>query len=174
MNFDRRSVLLGGTAIVALGAVGLLWRPMDATVAAEGEAAMPTTFKVMMSEAEWKAKLSPAAFEVLRHEGTEAPWSSPLLNEHRVGTFSCAGCDLPLYDSKAKYDSGTGWPSFYEPIAKDAVGTLTDTKLGYPRSAVYCSQCGGHLGHVFDDGPQPTGLRYCMDGVALQFHATAA
>jgi peptide-methionine (R)-S-oxide reductase len=170
MNFDRRTMLLGGTAVIALGAVGFLSRRMDATTAAE---TMPTTFKVMMTEDEWKAKLSPAAFDVLRHEGTEYPGTSELLKEHRAGTFACAGCDLPLFDSETKYESGTGWPSFYEPLP-DAVGTLTDYKLGYPRSAVYCAQCGGHLGHVFDDGPQPTGLRYCMNGVAMKFIPSAA
>ena len=173
MNIDRRSVLLGGTAVVALGALGLMWRPLGASVAAEGDTTMPTTFKVMMTDEEWQKKLSPAAYQILRHEATESPGSSPLLYEHRDGTFACAGCDLPLYDAKTKFESGTGWPSFYQPL-DNAVGTVTDTKLGYPRSAVYCAQCGGHLGHVFDDGPQPTGLRYCMNGAALQFHASAA
>src|SRR5262249_49887735 len=155
--------LLGGTAVAALGAVGLLSRPMGASVAAEGETAMPTTFKVMMSEDDWKTRLSPEAFQVLRHEATEYPGTSPLLEEHRAGTFACAGSARALFDSKTKYDSGTGWPSSYQPLDQ-AVGTITDYKLGYARSAVYCSQCGGHLGHVFDDGPQPTGLRYCMNG----------
>jgi len=128
---------------------------------------------VTLSEEEWKKKLSPEAFEVLRHEATEYPGSSPLLNEHRPGIFACAGCDLPLFDAATKYDSGTGWPSFYQPL-DNAVGESTDTKLGYPRTEVHCRRCGGHLGHVFDDGPKPTGLRYCMNGVALSFVPAAA
>jgi peptide-methionine (R)-S-oxide reductase len=106
---------------------------------------------------------------VLRHEGTERPGTSPLLDEHRVGTFVCAGCDNPLFASKTKFDSGTGWPSFYLPISKKSVIERTDRSLGMARTEVLCSHCGGHLGHVFDDGPQPTGLRYCMNGVAMKF-----
>jgi peptide-methionine (R)-S-oxide reductase len=109
----------------------------------------------------------------MRNQGTEYPWTSALLEEHREGTFICAGCDLPLFDSKTKFDSGTGWPSFYQPL-DNAVGTTTDTLLGYARTEVHCRRCGGHLGHVFDDGPPPTGLRYCMDGVSLKFVPKAA
>ena len=167
MTFDRRTVLMGGTAVAALAALGFVFRPVQDTVAAEG------TFPFSLSDAEWQKKLSPAAYQVLRHEATESPGSSPLNYEHGKGTFGCAGCDVPLFDSATKYDSGTGWPSFYQPIA-NAVGESTDTKLGYPRTEVHCATCGGHLGHVFDDGPQPTGLRYCMNGVALQFNAAAA
>ena len=174
MKLDRRSVLLGGTATAALAAVGVFWRPMGATVAAEGEAAAaPGTFPFTLTDAEWKQKLKPLAYQVLRHEYTETPGTSELLSEHRVGTFNCAGCDVPLFDSNTKFESGTGWPSFYQPIA-GAVGESTDTQLGYPRTEVHCANCGGHLGHVFNDGPQPTGLRYCMNGAALQFHAAAA
>lgn len=165
MTISRRSVLLGGTALAAVGA--LFWpRGIDSTRAAEGQ------FEFELTDAEWQARLSPAAYQVLRHEDTEYPGTSPLLDEHRAGTFACAGCDLPLFDSATKYESGTGWPSFYEPLA-NAVGESTDTKLGYPRTEVHCSRCGGHLGHVFNDGPQPTGLRYCMNGVALSFHPAA-
>jgi peptide-methionine (R)-S-oxide reductase len=167
MKFDRRTFLLGGTAVLGLGAIGLFSRPIAGTVAAEGDA-VTETFKVAMTDAEWKAKLSPLAYRVLRHEDTEYPGTSELLGEHRKGIFACAGCDLPLFDSATKYESGTGWPSFYQPLA-NAVGESTDTKLGYPRTEVHCSQCGGHLGHVFNDGPQPTGLRYCMNGAALKF-----
>jgi peptide-methionine (R)-S-oxide reductase len=109
----------------------------------------------------------------MRRQGTEYPWTSPLLEEHREGTFACAGCDLPLFDSATKFESGTGWPSFYQPL-DNAVGTTTDTLIGYERTEVHCRRCGGHLGHVFNDGPPPTGLRYCMDGVSLKFVPKAA
>ncbi|WP_291394348.1 peptide-methionine (R)-S-oxide reductase MsrB [Devosia sp.] len=163
---SRRSLLLGATATAALGAAGLLFRPMSSSRAAEG------TFEFTLTDAEWKKKLNPLSYQVLRHEYTEYPGTSELLYEHRAGIFACAGCDLPLFDSKTKYESGTGWPSFYQPL-DNAVGESTDTKLGYPRTEVHCRRCGGHLGHVFDDGPQPTGLRYCMNGAALQFHPAA-
>ncbi len=132
----------------------------------------PEHFEVNLTEAQWQAKLSPAAFEVLRHEDTERAFTSPLLTEHRRGTFSCAGCALPVFSSTTKFDSGTGWPSFYAPL-KAAVRTREDTTLGIPRTEVHCRRCGGHLGHVFDDGPKPTGLRYCMNGVALTFAPAA-
>ena len=133
-----------------------------------GSAAEAATYKVTYSDAEWKRRLSPAAYQVLRHEDTEPPFSSPLDKEKRKGTFVCAGCNNELYSSETKFDSGTGWPSFYRPLA-GAVGTKTDFKLGYPRTEVHCADCGGHLGHVFKDGPRPTGLRYCMNGLAMKF-----
>lgn len=126
------------------------------------------TFEITLSEAEWRAKLSDAAYRVLREADTERAGSSPLNDEHRKGTFLCAGCDLPLFASETKFDSGTGWPSFYQPLA-GAVATKDDSSLFATRTEVHCRRCGGHLGHVFDDGPQPTGLRYCMNGVALKF-----
>jgi peptide-methionine (R)-S-oxide reductase len=126
------------------------------------------TFEVTLTEAEWRARLSPEAFAVLREEATERAGSSPLDGEKRAGTFFCAGCNLPLFSSDAKYDSGTGWPSFWEPLP-DAVRTRPDRGLFGTRTEVHCRRCGGHLGHVFDDGPQPTGKRYCMNGVALAF-----
>ena len=154
----RRSFLASLTA---------LFSPMLGASAAEAasEAADP---KWNLSDAEWKRRLSPAAYQVLRKEGTERPFSSPLNNEKRAGTFHCAGCDLPLFSSKAKYDSGTGWPSFWQPLP-NAVATKVDFKLIVPRTEYHCRRCGGHQGHVFGDGPRPTGKRYCNNGVALVF-----
>jgi peptide-methionine (R)-S-oxide reductase len=126
------------------------------------------TFEVTKPESEWKAQLSPAAFRVLRQHGTERAGTSPLDREKRPGTFLCAGCALPLFSSEAKFDSGTGWPSFFQPLP-DAVRTRSDRSLFMERTEVHCGRCGGHLGHAFDDGPPPTGQRYCMNGVALAF-----
>ena len=125
-------------------------------------------YEVSYTDAEWRRRLTPAQYDILRQQGTEVPFSSPLLNEHRKGTFDCAGCALPLYASATKYDSGTGWPSFWAPLPH-AVLTADDTSLGVDRTEVHCRRCGSHLGHVFDDGPPPTGLRYCMNGLALIF-----
>ncbi len=154
---NRRHLLYSGVA----GLAGLL-------VSRAASAAMVT-----FTEAEWQKRLTPAQFDVLRREGTERPFTSPLLEEHRAGTFICAGCDLPLFSSKTKFDSGTGWPSFWKPL-DEAVHQASDSSLGMARTAISCARCEGHLGHVFDDGPQPTGLRYCMNGVALGFVAGAA
>ena len=117
---------------------------------------------------EWHKLLTSEQYAVLRESGTEQPFTSPLLNEHRRGNFACAGCDLSLFSSTTKFDSGTGWPSFWQPLP-DAVGTRTDRSLFVPSTEVHCRRCAGHLGHVFDDGPPPTGLRYCMNGLALTF-----
>jgi peptide-methionine (R)-S-oxide reductase len=140
--------------------------------AREGHAAPEEHFEVTHSDAEWRSLLSPEAYDVLRHEGTEAPFSSPLDEERRAGIYQCAGCRLPLFSAHTKFDSGTGWPSFYAPLPK-AVATRSDGSLGMLRTEVHCRRCGSHLGHVFDDGPKPTGLRYCMNGVALRFVPSA-
>lgn len=126
-------------------------------------------FAFRLTDEQWKAKLSPEAYDVLRHEATERPNSSSLVKEHRKGIFSCAGCNTPLFSSDAKFESGTGWPSFFQPVSKKSIGTTTDNKLFMTRVEVHCNTCGGHQGHVFEDGPKPTGLRYCMNGVALKF-----
>lgn len=133
-----------------------------------GGDATAKSFAVTYSDAEWKKRLSPAAYKVLRQENTETPFTSPLNKEKRKGTFVCAGCNQRLFSSTTKYDSGTGWPSFWQPLA-GGIGTKTDWKIGSPRTEVHCARCGGHLGHVFDDGPKPTGKRYCMNGVAMKF-----
>ncbi len=127
-------------------------------------------FEVVKTDTDWQKLLTPAAYDVLRHEGTERPFSSALLDEHRKGVFGCAGCDLPLFSSTTKFDSGTGWPSFFDHLP-NAIGNKDDNSLLAQRTEVHCHRCGGHLGHVFDDGPAPTGLRYCMNGVALNFKA---
>jgi peptide-methionine (R)-S-oxide reductase len=126
------------------------------------------TFEVAKSDAEWRKQLTPAQYEVLRDHGTERAGTSPLDKEYGKGGYRCAGCDLPLFTSETKFDSRTGWPSFWTPI-DDAVGTTTDRKFFMVRTEVHCRRCGGHLGHVFEDGPEPTGLRYCMNGVAMRF-----
>lgn len=130
-------------------------------------------FEVAKSDEEWRKSLTPEQFYVLRQHGTERPFTSPLDSEKRAGTFSCAGCQLPLFSSATKFDSGTGWPSFHTPL-ENAVGTQVDRTLFMVRTEVHCRRCGGHLGHVFDDGPPPTGLRYCMNGLALAFAAEDA
>jgi len=126
-------------------------------------------FSFALNDDEWKDRLSPEAYKVLRHEATERAFTSPLNDEKRKGVFHCAGCDWQLFSSDHKFDSGTGWPSFWQPASDKAVGESTDYKLLSARTEVHCANCGGHLGHVFNDGPDPTGLRYCINGVALKF-----
>ena len=164
MTLARRSVLLSGASLLLGGGFAALGlgRAMAATPAAKEH------FEVEMTDDAWKAKLSPRAYAVLRHEATETPFTSPLLEEHRKGTFTCAGCALALFSSTTKFDSGTGWPSFWQPLP-NAVNQQVDKSIGMVRDEVHCRRCGGHLGHVFDDGPKPTGLRYCMNGVSLGF-----
>ena len=147
-----------------LGAGGLIDKLVGRSKADTPAGGFPFT----LSDAEWRQRLTPEQYAVLRQHGTERAWTSPLNDEHRPGTFHCAGCAQAVYASETKFDSGTGWPSFYAPI-EGAIGTSTDYKLLYPRTEVHCSNCGGHLGHVFEDGPPPTGLRYCMNGVAMTF-----
>src|SRR6185503_11212247 len=158
----RRRLLQMGLAIAAAGAGARLARAEDKV------AKTPATFEVAMTDGEWKRRLTAAQFSVLRQHGTERPWSSPLDKEYGRGTFHCAGCELALFSSDTKFDSRTGWPSFWAPLP-DAIGTTTDRSLFMTRTEVHCRRCGGHLGHVFDDGPKPTGLRYCMNGIALLF-----
>lgn len=154
-----RRTLLGAAG---LGAAALLLGGRGKSASGE------VRFAVTRSAAEWRKRLGPARYAILRQGGTERPFTSPLDKESRRGVYACAGCDLPLFSSTAKFESGTGWPSFYRPLA-DAVVTKTDRSLAINRTEVLCRRCGGHLGHVFKDGPKPTGLRYCINGLALRF-----
>jgi len=158
---NRRAVLTAGAAVSVIAATARF-----------GEAQTMTTAQTIdfraLSDMDWRQRLNANQYMVLRQHGTERPGSSPLNKEKRKGTFACAGCELPLFSSDTKFESGTGWPSFYQPLA-NAVETKTDRSLFMTRTEVHCARCLGHLGHVFDDGPQPTGLRYCMNGVALKF-----
>ena len=141
---------------------------MPIATACSGGAAQAKAYPVAYSEAEWRRRLTPEQFYILRQKGTERAGTSPLVGEHRAGTFVCAADGHPLFSSSTKYDSRTGWPSFWRPLP-GAIGTATDWEVGYPRTEVLCARCGGHLGHVFDDGPRPTGKRYCMNGDAMLF-----
>lgn len=162
---SRRRFLLQSACAGTLLLAGLPVRQVAAAAAG--------TFEVSRSDEVWRSQLTSAQYDVLRQNGTERPFTSPLLDEHRRGNFACAGCDLDLFSSTTKFESGTGWPSFWAPL-ENAVGTENDTSYGMVRTSVHCIRCGGHLGHVFDDGPPPTGLRYCMNGVAMTFKPIAS
>jgi len=165
---NRRDVIFGGTTALAALAGTIAILRMSRSDPAEAQ-----TFEITKTDDEWRSVLSEQQFAVLRQADTEFPGTSPLLHEMRKGNFNCAGCDLPLYSSQTKFDSGTGWPSFWEALP-DAVGLSGDNSLFMARTEVHCRRCGGHLGHVFDDGPPPTGMRHCINGVALTFKPATA
>ncbi|HXI88009.1 MAG TPA: peptide-methionine (R)-S-oxide reductase MsrB [Parvularculaceae bacterium] len=170
---NRRSLIIGGAGVAALavapqvlGAEGdIMEKPDPSTI--------PDYDKWRLADAEWKSRLAPEAYSVLRKEATERAWTSPLNEEKRKGVFACAGCGYDLFSSETKFDSGTGWPSFYDHLP-NAIATKRDFKLILPRTEYHCARCGGHQGHVFEDGPKPTGLRYCNNGVALVFKPAGA
>ena len=157
---NRRRFLAGAAAVIAV--------PILASCGG-APAHARKDFPVRKTEAQWRRQLTREEYRILREAGTERAFSHPLHKEKRAGVYKCAGCDNPIYSSKHKYDSGTGWPAFYKPIDAGAVETSVDYKLGYPRTEVHCADCGGHLGHIFGDGPKPTGKRHCINGVAMDF-----
>ena len=161
MQTNRRNFVIGGASVAAVAVIALPW--LGGATPAQAK-----QFPVTRTKAEWRKRLSAEQFTVLREAGTERAFTSPLNKEKRAGTFVCVACDQKLFSSKTKFESGTGWPSFWSPLP-GGIGGSTDYKIGYARNEVHCARCGGHLGHVFDDGPKPTGKRYCMNGVAMRF-----
>jgi peptide-methionine (R)-S-oxide reductase len=159
----RRPILVAGASTLGLAMAGIF-----GINTRSAQAGVTEVFEVTHTDAEWRKLLDHKQYAILRKEDTERPFTSPLNEEHRPGRFSCAGCKLDLFSSKTKFDSGTGWPSFWQPL-DNAVANHKDTSLGMDRDEVHCRRCGGHLGHVFDDGPKPTGLRYCLNGFAMRF-----
>lgn len=168
-KLSRRSLLLSGAAGLILAACSRVGRSATTPAAAgvQADAFADSTFRSWTDE-QWKEALEPASYRVLRKAGTERPWTSALNEEKRDGKYHCAGCDLPLFEASTKYDSRTGWPSFFD-VIEENIGTSTDYKIGYARTEYHCGRCLGHQGHLFPDGPAPTGLRYCNNGVALKF-----
>ena len=170
-SFISSTIALGAFAALARieGAARPFFEAAEGSKDANGGAKGDGIKKITKTDAEWKSQLTPEQYNVMRQKGTEAPYSSPLNEIHEKGVFACAACELPLFSSATKFDSGTGWPSFWAPIKKENVREEVDRSLSETRTEVLCARCAGHLGHVFDDGPNPTGLRYCMNGVALKF-----
>ena len=164
----KRNFLASGASVAALAGIAATFGLTRARSAAPSQ-----SFEITRTDAEWRAMLSPEQYAVLREHDTERPGTSPLLEEKRTGTYNCAGCDLAVYPSNTKFESGTGWPSFWAAL-DGAVGTQDDTKFFMTRTEVHCGRCGGHLGHIFDDGPPPTGKRHCLNGVALNFRPATA
>ncbi len=165
---SRRSLLLSGVAGLVVAACSRAGTVSTQAGAVDAADAFADAEARSWSEDQWKERLDAASFRVLRKAATERPFTSPLNEEKRAGLFHCKGCDLPLFDAATKYDSRTGWPSFFD-VIKENIGTTTDYKIGYPRTEYHCARCLGHQGHVFPDGPRPTGLRYCNNGLALTF-----